>query len=93
MRRINRSITGLEEQVIEFAFLVCLACEFACLVADSEVNIASARCADCAACVLVEGEAGEWVDIGRIAYLAREICCEKRQGARGKMVLSVAMLL
>ena len=38
-----------------------MAREFARLIADSEVNIASARCADSAACVLVECEAGERV--------------------------------
>jgi len=74
------SIAGFQEQVIEFAFLVCLSCEFACLVADSEVNIASARGSDCAASVLVECEAGEGVGIGRIAYLTWEFGGEKCQG-------------
>ena len=58
-----------------------MAREFACRIADSEVNIASARCADSAARILVECEAGERVDISHIAYLAGEICCEKRQSA------------
>ena len=69
-----------------------MAGELARLIADSEVNIASARSTDFAARILVECEAGKRVDIGNIAYLAREICCEKRQGAR-KIDLSVAMLL
>ena len=79
---LNRSKAGFQEEVIESAFLIGLAGEFACLVAQAEINIASARCADCAACVLVECEAGEGVGIGRIAYLAGEFGGEKCQGRR-----------
>jgi len=75
---------GFQEQVIEFAFLVCLSCEFACLVANSEIDIASARGSDCAASILVKSEAGEGVGIGRIAYLAWEFGGEKRQGGAGE---------
>ena len=79
MRRISRSIAGFQEQIIESAFLVCLSREFACLITNSEVNIASTRCTDSTARVLVEGEAGERVGIGRIAYLTWEFGGEKCQ--------------